>query len=292
MLFSVVIPTYNRAPILRDTLLSVIEQSFGDFEIVVVDDGSTDNTGETVDQIADSRIRYFYKTNEERSIARNFGAEKATGKYLIFLDSDDKMSSGHLASAAAFIQKYLERPQFIFSGYKIINPDQSTLYEFGIDGFFRKEKLFYGNFLGCSAVIIDRGLFKKHFFNTDKRMILFEDWELWLRIIAENQLYCYAGKSILMLNHDKRSVLNYSVCQIDEKINFFRDHILKTSSVIRASFFHRRAFLMGIYSYAALHIALTGKDRSTAFGYFLRAFFNDPLFIFKRRFFGILKHLL
>src|SRR6476661_7993594 len=96
MLFSVIIPTYNRAQIVRDTIMTVLNQTYRDFEIIVVDDGSTDETQKTVDSITDNRLRYFYKTNEERSVARNFGADKANGEYLIFLDSDDRFEINHL----------------------------------------------------------------------------------------------------------------------------------------------------------------------------------------------------
>ncbi len=291
MFFSIVIPTHNRAVIIQETLHTVISQSFKDYEIIVVDDGSTDNTGEVIKQFKNPKIKYFYKENEERSIARNFGADKAEGDYLIFLDSDDKMMENHLSSIYEFIQKQSSSPKFIFAGYIILNPDKSPLYEYGIDGFFPATKLFYGNFLGCSSIIVDTKIFKKYYFNTQSGLILFEDWELWLRIISENQLYCFPGKSIVMINHGGRSVLNYGAMQINDKILHFKDHVLKTSPAIKNSFFHRSTFLMGIYSYAALHIAMTKKNPLIAIKYLCLSFLNNPLILFKRRFFGVIKHL-
>lgn len=291
MFFSIIIPTYNRASILKETVETVLQQTFADYEIIIVDDGSTDNTAETVRNINNPKINYFHKANEERSIARNYGADKASGEYLIFLDSDDRMKENHLASIHRFIQQQSETPGFIFSGYVILNPDKSVLYEYGVEGFFNSRKLFYGNYLGCSSVIVEQELFKKYYFNTNRDLILFEDWELWLRIIAENKLYCFSGKSIVMINHHGRSVLNYGTEQINSKILHFKNHILKTSTGIKNSFLHRRFFLMGIYSYAALHIAITGKNRLTAAKYLALGFINNPMIIFKRRFFGIIKHL-
>lgn len=68
---------------------SVIDQTYSNWELIVVDDGSTDNTREVVTKYDDEKIKYFYKINEERSIARNFGIDKASGEYISFLDDDD-----------------------------------------------------------------------------------------------------------------------------------------------------------------------------------------------------------
>ena len=87
--FSVIIPSYNRASIVIRAIQSVLDQTFVNFEIIVVDDGSTDNTNTIVSSISDSRIRYVYQENKGVCAARNNGASKAEGKYLVFLDSDD-----------------------------------------------------------------------------------------------------------------------------------------------------------------------------------------------------------
>src|SRR5690554_3150909 len=89
ILFSVIIPTYNRASLITKTIESVIDQSYQNFEIIVVDDGSTDNTKEVVKLIMDPRLKYFYVENGERGRARNIGTFHAEGKYVTFLDSDD-----------------------------------------------------------------------------------------------------------------------------------------------------------------------------------------------------------
>ncbi|HEY5588734.1 MAG TPA: glycosyltransferase family 2 protein, partial [Candidatus Paceibacterota bacterium] len=90
---SVIIPTYNRANLIRNTIMGVINQTFTDWELLVVDDGSTDNTKEIVDELIknDNRIKYFYQeASGGPSSPRNLGIEKATGEYVAFLDSDDE----------------------------------------------------------------------------------------------------------------------------------------------------------------------------------------------------------
>ncbi|HWC58680.1 MAG TPA: glycosyltransferase family A protein, partial [Verrucomicrobiae bacterium] len=88
-LFSVVIPTFNRATLLHEALDSIFAQTFTDYEVIVVDDGSSD---ETLQMLANygNRIRVFQQKNQGPGAARNLGAQHATGEYLAFLDSDDQ----------------------------------------------------------------------------------------------------------------------------------------------------------------------------------------------------------
>lgn len=94
--FSIIIPAYNRAAILPSTISSVINQTFTDWELIIIDDGSKDNTREVVNDFKDPRINYFYQQNAERSAARNNGIRQANGKYICFLDSDDWYEPTHL----------------------------------------------------------------------------------------------------------------------------------------------------------------------------------------------------
>ena len=87
--FSVVLPTYNRGHVLKKAIDSVLEQSFQDFELIIVDDGSIDNTKEIIAGINDARIICLYQDNGGGSKARNTGINAATGEYIAFLDSDD-----------------------------------------------------------------------------------------------------------------------------------------------------------------------------------------------------------
>lgn len=86
---SVIIPTYNRSSLVKDAICSVLAQTELDLEVIVVDDGSTDDTRSVVDNFNDSRIKYYYKQNGGVSSARNFGMAKSEGEYVAFLDSDD-----------------------------------------------------------------------------------------------------------------------------------------------------------------------------------------------------------
>jgi glycosyltransferase involved in cell wall biosynthesis len=103
MRFSVVIPVYNRADVLGRALASVLAQSCGDFEIVVVDDGSTDDPRAVCDALADPRIRYIRQDNRGGNAARNAGIDAAQGEFVAFLDSDDVFLPHHLESMARLL---------------------------------------------------------------------------------------------------------------------------------------------------------------------------------------------
>lgn len=86
---SVIIPTYNRSNLVRECIDSVLKQSFADFELLVIDDGSTDDTASVIQKISDTRLEYVYKENAGPSSARNLALVRAQGQYIAFLDSDD-----------------------------------------------------------------------------------------------------------------------------------------------------------------------------------------------------------
>jgi glycosyltransferase involved in cell wall biosynthesis len=102
---SVVIPTYNRAPMLREAIQSVLDQTYSEHEIIVVDDGSTDNTREVVNKFSDKRVRYVFQENRGRSNARNHGISLAQGRYIAFLDSDDVFVPAKLEKQVSCMEK-------------------------------------------------------------------------------------------------------------------------------------------------------------------------------------------
>lgn len=103
--FSVVIPLYNRADIVSKTIQSVLDQDFGNFEIIVVDDGSKDDPQTALAAFDDPRIRYVRQDNAGGGAARNRGIEEAVGRYIAFLDSDDLFLPGKLSVMAAALPR-------------------------------------------------------------------------------------------------------------------------------------------------------------------------------------------
>ncbi len=119
--FSIIIPSYNRDHTIGKALEGILNQTFTDFEIIIVDDGSTDSTAEIVKKYSDSRIFYVYQSNSGVCSARNTGAKKATGDYLIFLDSDDTVETNWLED---FYKVYTNiSADIIYCNVKMVYPN-------------------------------------------------------------------------------------------------------------------------------------------------------------------------
>lgn len=116
-MISVVIPLYNKEASIANTLNCVLAQTYQDFEIVVVDDGSTDNSAAIVDTFKDTRIRLIRQSNGGVSAARNTGIREAKGEYVAFLDADDVWMEGHLDNLVQLINKYPKNKAFATNYY-------------------------------------------------------------------------------------------------------------------------------------------------------------------------------
>jgi glycosyltransferase involved in cell wall biosynthesis len=125
-LFSIVVATWNRAPLLPRALDSITGQAFSDWEAVVVDDGSTDETPAVIRRYAelDPRFTGFRIDHGGISVARNTGIRKARGAWVTFLDSDDRWETDHLASRVRFIAAHPEL-EFIHGGFRIDGPPET-----------------------------------------------------------------------------------------------------------------------------------------------------------------------
>lgn len=110
-LVSVIIPTYNASSFIIETIQSVLNQSYSHIEVVVINDGSTDNTTNVLESIKDNRLRIFNRSNHGVSASRNFGLQNANGDYVVFFDSDDLMPENFIKSRIGFLK---DNPFFSF----------------------------------------------------------------------------------------------------------------------------------------------------------------------------------
>ncbi|HEX8429489.1 glycosyltransferase family A protein [Hymenobacter sp.] len=204
--FSVVIPTYNRVGFIADTLRSVLAQTFSAFEIVVVDDGSKDNTAEVVRQFKDAKVQYHFKENGERGVARNYGLARAKGEYVLFLDSDDLLHPNHLATLHAAIQEQ-NQPNFIATKFDFnrngqrsssdLAPVPAGHYDLG---FFLR-----GNALACNICVRRQNPGLK-LFEEDRSFAAVEDWMFMLENTQNDTVYLVDAVTLTMNDHDARSM--------------------------------------------------------------------------------------
>ena len=207
-LVSVIMPTYNSGLTIEDSIKSVLNQSYKNLELLIIDDGSKDNTKELVKNIKDNRIKYFYKDNSGVSDTRNYGIQKASGKYLFFIDSDDKMDLELISSCMehielsdqvifGFNQIYSDRIVNCHIDDKLINlSNEKEKYDFLINNFFE----YY------SAWNVWNRCFKKEIL--DEYNILFDR----SYSFAEDQVFCLEylmhAKSIRLID---KCLYNYKI---------------------------------------------------------------------------------
>jgi GT2 family glycosyltransferase len=183
-LISVIVPTFNRWPLLRQALDSVLAQSFRDFELLVVDDGSTDGTTEELKKIG-PRLRLFGTTRKGVAAARNLGVSRARGRFIAFLDSDDTWLPRKLERQAAFMAQHPEfqicqtEEIWVRNGIRV-NPRAVHRKPSG--------DIFLPSLALClvspSAVMMTKELFER-VGGFDESFPVCEDYDLWLRIGAE-----------------------------------------------------------------------------------------------------------
>ena len=216
--FSIIIPTYNRANFLTKAINSVISQTFENWELIIVDDGSTDNTKVIVNEfeVNDNRIKYVYQKNSERSAARNNGISKALGDWICFLDSDDVYHADHLNEFAKLIKSKNNTQGLYFSGLSFDEFQLKDEY-YNLLGKCDLEFVLL-NTLATPRACIAKSILEKEKFNTKLR--IGEDTELWTRIAARNNTYFHTKKTYIQVEHDNRSVNQNSALEHLKTLNY------------------------------------------------------------------------
>lgn len=205
--FSVVIPSYNRADFVADTIQSVFKQTFKDFEVLLVDDGSTDTTAEAIQPLlGDKRLQYLPKQNAERGAARNYGLARARGRYVLFLDSDDRWQPDHLAVLYQAIQEQ-NQPNFIACKFQLERDEQLTDSDLATRpaGYYGLDLFLHGNPVACNFAV-RRENAKLILFEEDRTYASIEDWMFMLQNMEHDQLYLVDTVTIIMNDHDSRSM--------------------------------------------------------------------------------------
>lgn len=295
MFFSIIIPTYNRSHLILNTLDSIKNQEFKNCEIIIVDDGSTDNTKEVVGSyIKDNQLKnwyYYQKINGERGAARNYGVKKASGKWITFLDSDDLFYPNHLLVASNFISKHKDvnvfhsayefRNQLNGSVRKVTYPKNGNL----------NVAILKGNIFSCFGMFLKSTIFNELQFEEDRAMSGSEDWLLWLKVSSRYKIHFQPQISGCMVQHDERSVMDFK-----------EDNLLSRTNLLVAKLKEDKVFVEAygqkvihkinghMLTYSSLHLLLS-NNKPKAVKLFLRGLKQSPSELLKIRTLAFLKHL-
>lgn len=181
-LISVIVPCYNQAQYLDECLQSVLDQTYENWECIIVNDGSPDNTEDIAQKWIekDDRFQYYKKENGGVASARNFGIQKAKGEWILPLDGDDKLGNLYLELASA---KFSEKPDIIYCKAQFFGIVNDT---------FNPRPYTYSNLLLGNCFFVSILFRKEAWINTggfDSNLIYgYEDWEFWIHILNEKSL--------------------------------------------------------------------------------------------------------
>ena len=232
--FSVIMPTYNRGYTIKRAVDSVLKQSYKNWELIIVDDGSTDNTSEILKKYADERIKYIrYEINKGANHARNIGLKKSKGRKIAFLDSDNAweemylekqnnfMKNGNVDISFCRMRRFTDDNNFhIFPDDMYIDFTESDI----------ATKMCGGNIMDTNVTSIRRECFEKYG-GFDEEIPRFQDWDYFLSLIEKGAVVIFNNEVLCNCHTMKDSISNNSAimgeafCKIIEKHYWFiREH--------------------------------------------------------------------
>jgi len=220
--FSVVIPLYNKQDFISKCIESVLTQSFSSFEVIIIDDGSQDNSEEIVKKIKDDRVKYFHQTNGGVSAARNRGIEEASGEYIAFLDADDWYEVDFLNAVHKSILENPDADAFTTGYFKHKNGAvtistrsvaQKHHQSIVINDFYKSWA--DGAFFCASSCVVRKEYFIKNQRYFPLKESMGEDQEVWFHL-AEHGRIVFTNVALSNYNMGVGNSLSFTSCLLEE----------------------------------------------------------------------------
>lgn len=256
-LVSIILPVYNREKYVSKAIEGVLSQTFDNYELVIVDDGSTDGSKAVVEQyLNDSRVKYYYQENSGKpSIARNRGIEKASGEWLAFIDSDDCWFADKLEKQVALVDECHDRNQridLVLGDYKVVNNGQlehASFFEtYGVwdllnigeknkyqHGYLFEQKqmlsaLYSRGFAATQAVMVRKSLVIE-LGGFDDSLTFAEDNDLWMTIAEHGNVGLVNGPVYEYHIHGENITSGVNSNFYTDTINILNKHVLTAKSI-------------------------------------------------------------
>jgi glycosyltransferase involved in cell wall biosynthesis len=267
---SVIIPAYNGRAYIAEAIESVLGQSFTDFELLVVDDGSTDDTAAII-QTYGRRVRYLYKTNGGPGSARNLGIQQAKGEYIAFLDQDDLWLPNRLAEQVPVLQQDPQLGMVFSDALYESTADLKEQNSFSIDRPCRGhvlKQLFANNFIPNLTVLVRKCCFDRlGLLDESGSMMITDDYNMWLRVTAHYPV-TYIDKPLARYRwHEQNFSADRERAYLDtmtalqnvlERHPHLKKELGKTVSCRFADLYYRLSrHYFSIHNYSAAHVSAT-----------------------------------
>lgn len=257
---SVNICCYNSARFIKDTILSVLAQTYADYEIIVVDDGSKDGTGDIIRAFGDPRIKYHYQNNKGLSASRNQALKLSSGEYVALLDHDDLWDKDKLALQMKIFEAEPETG-VVYSGVRIIDESGHTVYNIPQHRYRRgrvTRELIMADFISCATIVFRRSLLDVvGFFREQFAQV--EDHDMLLRLSLVTAFSYVPEIVVSNRKHDNNtsrdmvSVYTEGIRCLSDFMGQDIDEGLKCQ--VRRGIFFQQALLALVYLYNSLHSA-------------------------------------
>jgi len=299
----VIIPTYNRADFLYSAINSVLHQTYQDFEIIIVDDASKDNTQEIISRFHDKRIKYLnHESNKGEAAARNSGILYSNSQYIAFLDDDDEWFPEKLRLQVDILEKSMSKVGLVYSGYVVIDRNTQKILHKRIP--MQRgpvyEDMLYRNFIGAPSTVILRRECIERIGLFDENIAYGLDHDLWIRI-AQYYDFDYVKECLaIYFIHENRLSDNPDIRLkgLEDMIRKYGRHIVLKNKYYRGSYLSIGVQLCNNGDIKNGIKALTNAIRTSPFE--IRCYFNlvcalfgarnfRRLQIFKNRFMMLLR---
>lgn len=256
--FSIIIPLYNKSQYIRTTLQSVLDQSYTDFEIIVVNDGSTDNSADIVKLMNNDRIKLLDKVNGGVSAARNYGIKHARNSYIAFLDADDIWASDHLENIVELIRDYPESKYYV-TAYKcflnrisnIVNVVDLQKYN-AHDSFLISDYFEFRIKSDLQICMTSSICTHKSLLETDEPFPVGiscgEDLDLWLRLALKSPI-AYSNKATMFYQLEATNSLTTGVTTLKGSFKYWNWFEHKSDSPYFKEYVNKMIYLLALKSY-------------------------------------------
>lgn len=234
---SVIIPTYNRVTFLKKAVQSILNQTFPNLELIVVDDESTDNTQQAINKLRDTRIRLIKKAHGGQASSLNLGLSKAQGKYICFCDDDDKYLPEKLELCINFLESNQQYDACYTAFYFRLPNKKVIIKRFKHDDSFFFERLFSKGFLFINSMMFRRSVFSK-IGRFNGHIKIGNDYDLLLRIAALGKPFGYIDVPTVIYNRHSAS-MTFDRKAMYSVISLLKKNFKKLENSVHQSFDHK-----------------------------------------------------